>query len=127
MGYVVRTAGDIAVAGGATDLTGMSITFTAVANRLYKVSWGAKGNKDAAGRDTADVMFTDSANNVLAAVDMITLAGSFSINFAGSYVFSTTAGSKTYKLRARSFSGTTTFSANTYTPMTFLIEDIGAA
>lgn len=127
MGYVYRTAGDISHAGGAADVTGMSITFTAVANRLYKATWSCVGNKNSVDRDTAEIRFTDSVGTVIGGIPIITLASNVGINFSGATVFTTTAGSKTYKLQMRSFSGTTIFSANTTTPLTLIIEDIGAA
>jgi hypothetical protein len=39
MGAVLNTTGLAAVSGGPVDLAGMSITFTAVANRIYRATW----------------------------------------------------------------------------------------
>ena len=126
VGFVNRTAGDLTIAGGAQDLTGMSITFTAVANRIYRASWLVNGNKAAVDRDGTFIQFTDSANTVIASVNMQTDSGAQGINFSSNYTFTTAAGSKTYKLRMGSFSGNLTVFANSTNPISFLIEDIGS-
>ena len=127
MGYASRTSGDLAIAGGATDLTGMSITFNAVAGRLYRANWFVVANKAAVDRDGSGVILAKSDNTVVAQLALISLSGNITMNYSSSAFFTTSTGSTTYKLRMYSFSGNMTVSAAPPIPLMFSIEDIGAA
>jgi hypothetical protein len=126
MGNVVLTTG---LAGVTTlaDLPGMTVTFTAVAGRIYKATWLVTGSKNATGTDFTFVSFTNAANTVVGQVPTTTPTGNFLINLSGSVTFTVGSGSVTYKLRCRSSSGTFTPNASASEPCMLVIEDIGPA
>lgn len=126
VGYVSRTAGNITV-NTLADLTGMSVTFTAVANRIYKATWLVNGDKNASGRDSTNIYFTTSANVVVADISLITMGSTnVGLNFSASCVFTASAGSVTYKLRGKSFSGDLVVYGTANAPCVLIIEDIGS-
>jgi hypothetical protein len=126
MGTAVRTAGDLTATTTTQDLTGMSITFTAVAGRLYRASWGGNARKETAAGWT-QISFTDSANVRYGFAIANTLGGQF-VNLSGVAVISgLTAGSKTFKLRGVAENNTSTIFAIATEPLQLIIEDIGAA
>ena len=125
-GTAVRTAGNLTINTGYSDLTSMSITFTAVAGRLYRASWGVGALKETAAGYT-QLTFTDSANVVYGYSIMYTLGGGY-INLSGvSLISGLTAGSKTFKLRGITENNTAVIIANSDAPAQLIIEDIGAA
>lgn len=110
-----------------TDITGASITFTAVANRRYKANWQGLMNSTVAG-DGFNVFMTDSSNAIQQ--QCIFYLGTVNdYSFHAEYVFSPGAGSVTRKLRAqRQYgSGTGTLVAGGSYSTQFWIEDIGPA
>jgi hypothetical protein len=123
MGYVDRTAGNITVTTTIADLTGMTVTFTAEANRLYQATWQCTGTKDTTAGITA-VYLTDSANTKIGSTNVYQIAGGFA-SLNGAITFSTTAGSKTYKLRADTNINTFTAYAVATLPLQFTITDLG--
>jgi len=109
------------------DITGATITFTAVAGRLYKACWGGLFNSTVS-TDTFNFLLTDSANNIQQ--QAITCpASTADVSFIGFHVFTPGAGSITRKLRVQrqSGSGTGTIVAGATFPTIFWIEDIGSA
>lgn len=127
VGYVSRTTGLTGIAGGATDLTGMSVTFTAVANRNYKATWHVNGYKAGVDLDGTQVLFTNAANTVLSYIIVRSPSGNWALNLSASHVFTTSAGSSTFKLRMASYSGTFSPTADSDNPCQLIIEDIGPA
>lgn len=108
-----------------TDITGASITFTAVANRRYKANWQGLMNSTVAG-DGFNVFMTDSSNAIQQ--QCIFYLGTVNdYSFHAEYVFSLGAGSVTRKLRSqRQYgSGTGTLVAGGSYSTQFWIEDIG--
>ena len=126
MGKLVRTTGDVTIGTTGTDITGMSVTFTAVAGRIYRASWGVSARKETAAGYT-QCSFTDSANALYSYAIGYTVSGNY-VNLSGvSEISGLTSGSKTFKLRGVSENNTSTFFANSAAPATLIIEDIGAA
>jgi hypothetical protein len=126
MGTVYRTTADVVIGTTGTDITGMSITFTAVAGRLYRASWGCSARKETAAGYT-QISFTDSSNALYGYSIGYTISGNF-VNLSGvSIISGLTAGSKTFKLRGVSENNTATFFANANAPLQLIIEDMGAA
>ena len=126
MGTAVRTAGDLTLTTTIQDLTGMSITFTAVAGRLYRASWAASAQKNTTAGYT-QISFTDSANAFYGYSLAYTVNGNY-VNLSGVSVISgLTAGSKTFKLRGITENNTATLLAQATGPLQFMIEDMGAA
>ena len=126
VGTAVRTAGDLTITTTNQDLTGMSITFTAVAGRLYRASWGANALKNTTA-GYIQISFTDSTPTLYGFSLTYGVNGNY-VNLSGVSVISgLTAGSKTFKLRGITENNTATLLAQATGPLQFIIEDIGAA
>jgi hypothetical protein len=126
MGTAVRTSGDLTLTTTNQDLTNMSITFTAVADRLYRASWSANALKNTTAGYT-QISFTDSTPTLYGYSLAYTVNGNY-VNLSGVSVISgLTAGSKTFKLRGIAENNTSTVLAGATSPLQFIIEDIGAA
>jgi hypothetical protein len=108
------------------DIAGMSVTFTAVANRLYRATF--EGFYSISATSQQVVFKITNASNVDEDMTFQDLAAGFqTINFV--YVFTASAGSKTLKVRASTSSGTANLFGNpsdlrTYS---FVVEDLGPA
>ena len=127
MGAVYRTAGNVAVTTAQADLTGMTVTFTAEANRTYKATWTVTGLKDTANGWVAAYL-TNSANTIFGAVYQtgFIVTGAGYVNLSGITYFSNlTAGSQTLKLRAQAESNSATILASGTNPCVLMIEDCG--
>lgn len=126
LGSVYRTSGSYTVTTSIGDVTGMTVTFTAVANRLYKATWLVNVNKSTS-TNYVELTFTDSANTLYAALDA-TISSNGYANLSGSTIMSgLSAGSKTFKLRAVTGSDTATIYGASFSPCVLLIEDVGPA
>jgi hypothetical protein len=126
MGTVYRTSGDFTANTSFADITGMSITFTAVAGRLYRASWGASARKETAAGYT-QISLTNSSNTLYGYSIGYTVTTNF-VNLSGVVIISgLSAGSNTFKLRGISENNTSTIFGNSNAPLTFIIEDMGAA
>jgi hypothetical protein len=126
VGTAFRNAGDVTVTNAQTDITGMSVTFTAVAGRLYRASWSCSAKKETAAGWT-QITFADSAN-ILYGISIAYGVGGGFINLSGvSLISGLTAGSKTFKLRGIAENNTSTVLANGNAPCQLIIEDMGAA
>lgn len=126
MGAVYRTAGDYTMTVAANDITGMTVTFTAVAGRIYKASWTASGYKSTT-NGWAGVYLANSANTVFGAVYSTALiSGVGYFNLSGFTYFSNlTAGSQTLKLRAQIENLNGLINASGVNPCVLMIEDCG--
>jgi hypothetical protein len=124
MGYAVST-GDTALTTSEIDITGMSITFTAVANRLYKATFHCFYAQSATTRFL--LSFTDGSNAVQNTSQNHN--GAVISNFSCTFLFTASAGSVTRKIRASMESGTATVFGNPASNRTydFIIEDVGPA
>ena len=126
MGTAVRTTGNLTLTTVNQDLTDMSITFTAVAGRLYRASWGANGLKNTTAGYT-QITFANSANTLYGYSIAYGVSGNY-FNLSGVSVISgLTAGSNTFKLRGVTENNTATVLAQPTGPLQFMIEDMGAA
>lgn len=107
-----------------TDVTGLSVTWTAVTNRRYKVT----GYLDTANAtaSVARLAITDSSNN-LKAQSQQTLAANDAASQTVHELFTGSAGSTTRKLRIQFTAGTGGTQSNVYGPHLILVEDIGPA
>jgi len=109
------------------DITGATITFTAIAGRLYKACWMGLFSSTVS-TDTFNFLLTDAANNIQQ--QSITCPATTSdVSFIGEHVFTPGAGSITRKIRCQrqSGTGTATLTAGGTFPFQFWIEDIGTA
>jgi hypothetical protein len=119
MAYASRTT-----AGLTTTLAdiGLSVTFTAVANRYYKYTfYSYAANASSAG--TCETYITDSSNNIKGYLNLYVPGGGNYTFQHLVYVSTETAGSVTRKVRAKCQAGT----GSLYDPMYLFVEDIGPA
>jgi hypothetical protein len=124
VGLVERTSGSVTVTTTLADLTGMSVTFTALANRVYKFTCFAAGQK-LTNAGWTSIVLANSANTIYSTIYATTTAdqyfnGSFSV-----YVSGLTAGSQTFKLRSQSSINTSSFFAVAGSPLQLIVEDMG--
>lgn len=126
-GYAVVTStqGSITTV---VDLTGLSVTFTAVAGRLYRLSAFALFTS-ATGGDVARLAITNAANtNLMLAQCVVSTAFATGANTVSGWTLQTfSAGSTTVKCRAMRATGTGTVStaAGSTAPAVLLVEDVG--
>lgn len=117
------------------DVSGLSVTFTAVANRLYRVTAFLPLVQQSSSAATSKVQLTDASNNILTTIVDLSLAASGTGSRGGgtgTYLAGgISAGSYTVKLRALTGAGTmtlTTTAAGSDPGVGLLIvEDIGPA
>lgn len=124
VGYVARavvTAPQTVAASG-TDITGLSVTFTAIPGHIYKTSWKMRVTKDA----TAGAVWTvlaDAANNGIDQA-FATMVASADINYTGFAIETGLSGATTRKMRLFMAAGQATVAAGATNPATLVVEDI---
>ena len=109
-----------------TDISGLSVTWTAVSSRLYKVSFTcicAVGTADA----FLTVGICDSSNTVKQLSRGTGGASGAQFGVNGFFYESGLSGSVTRKLRSDVNTGTGTIYAGATYPFQFIVEDIGPA
>ena len=108
-----------------TDLTSLSVAFTAVANRRYKITGQAMATCTASG-DSWQLIVADAANTQLNR-SLVLMGVTSGLTWTVSHVETITAGSVTRKLRFGRTGGTATATmAATTTETAFIVvEDIG--
>ena len=125
MGYAKSTADSTTISTTQADVSGMSVTFTAEANRLYRATFECFYSVSSASQN--QFFITDGSNNM---VDQIYTNSNLNfVSITLVYIFTTTAGSKTYKVRAETSAGTMTIYGATGAnrSYSFVIEDLGPA
>ena len=110
---------------GTFDLTSMSVTFTAVANRNYRCSWNVVGQK-LTNQGYVQVALTTSANAQISQSIMTGGAGLY-FNVSSMVVTTFASGSQTLKLRVDIQNNSANFYAAANSPMQLIVEDIGPA
>jgi hypothetical protein len=125
MGYVTKATTQTSIT-TEVDLSGLSITWTAVAGRVYKFT--AHLNLSSAIGGDYTLFLNDGSSNILEAAEKLAATDRESCDFEV-YVSGITAGSKTYKLRLTATNDTTVFGASTRASIAsqFIVEDIGPA
>jgi hypothetical protein len=125
MGYVVSQSGNLAVTASEADLSGMTLTFTAEAGRLYEVSFNCFYlQSDASSRFI--VNFLDGSATVFASTQQVNPVASGYGTFSYSYLFGVaTSGSITRKISAQTTGGTLTIFGSSTSPISYVIKDIG--
>ena len=111
---------------GSTDIAAMSLTFTAVANRLYRATFECFYAVSADSLNNFTIC--DSANNVLDQMYQNSVNGIF-MNATMIYTFTASAGPFTIKPRIGPSTGTMTIYGATADnrSYSFLVEDLGPA
>jgi hypothetical protein len=110
------------------DVTGLSVTFTAAASRLYKITVAGLLRSSVAG-DVAQLLIADGSNTTLAVSQVVCAATNFAFTATTSIIQAPSAGSVTYKARCvrSDGSGTVTLDAAATYPAVIFVEDVGAA
>jgi hypothetical protein len=125
VGYAERTTGSLTVTTAIADLTGMSVTFTALANRVYKFTINSTGQKLTT-QGWTGVFLTNTANFTYSAVYATAPANGYFNTCATSYLSGFTAGSITVKLRAQCEVATSTILASSLSDkIQLIVEDMG--
>ena len=120
MGYAIGSANSGFTS--TADITGMSVTFTAVANRLYKATFSCTVDQNATA--TVSIYLADGSNVTQAQYQNTAVAGVSMLTFSN--LFTVSAGSVTRKIRAATNAGAATvlYTASSYN-YGFIIEDMG--
>jgi hypothetical protein len=109
-----------------TDLTSLTVTFTANASRYYLIQGFVTVNSSVGG-DACGLIIANSSNTALATahVHSATNVIAYALNVA--YRVAPGAGSVTYKLRGQRGAGTgnLTYTADSTTPSFIMVTDIG--
>lgn len=125
VGYAQITASQTGIT-ALVDVSGLSVTFTAVAGRRYRISASAYLLSSVSG-DVATINIADGASTQLQSAQVDLRSSSVDIRAHVEVIVVPGAGSKTYKLRAGRVSGSGNISLDagaTY-PAFILVEDIG--
>lgn len=108
------------------DLTTLSVTFTAVANRYYRIGGGLTIASTVA-NDVATVTIADAANAVQRTWDIPLPLANIGVSVSPMVIKSFSAGAQTMKFRLARVVGTGTLTAfaSATAPNQILVEDIG--
>lgn len=130
VGYAQQVNDQGGFTGPAADITyggsPLSVTFTAVAGRRYKITADCFMTSTVAG-DLAAIQITNAANSQLQSAQVAVPTGLYSLKAHAELIAIPGAGSVTYKVRAyrAAGSGTVTVVASAAYPAFILVEDIG--
>ena len=127
MGYAQRTTDQGGIT-TVTDVTSLSVTWTAVSSRRYKITAQA-GLLSSVLDDVASIWITDAANAKQATAYVLVRTVSFGVQTNTSKIVTGLSGSTTWKVRAERIAGTGSISvvSGATFPSFILVEDIGAA
>lgn len=121
---VAKTTDQTGIGTTVTDLTGMTITFTAVAGRQYRISTWLLA---APGANGITLYLRDGAGAAVHQTSVPSNTATASVGVAFSALVTPAAGAITYKLAAGAITGTAGVLGNAAYPMQLWAEDIGAA
>jgi hypothetical protein len=124
VGYASKATGQVVTT--EADIASLSVTWTAVAGRVYKFT--AQLNQQSATGGDVTIYLNDGSTNVSEAIGKLAATDRQSNGFTF-YITGITAGSKTYKLRYTAANATTIFGADVRASLAsqFIVEDMGAA
>lgn len=128
MAMATTTSGSQALVTTAVDITGMTVTFTAIASRNYKVSYHIYGIPTVTNACfSVNLVHTTTVKQIsIANAGVATVGATLNGLFVGTF----TAGSVTLKLTGALTTGSTgsfTFAPAAVLPFFLLVEDIGPA
>jgi len=132
VGYAVVTTGQTGIGTSQTDLTGLSVTFTAATGRYYKVKAGLTFVRGAGSPTAAIAQIKEGDGSpVYQEIFVETPSTSYSLSVERSVILQTgvdlTAGSETVKVSAAANVATdVSLSALTTRPAFLLVEEIGS-
>lgn len=125
VGYAMPTAAGQTGITTVTDLTGLSVTATAVAGRLWRITFFVVVQQ-VSSTGVHNITLADGSNTALAQPGASVGSGSF-MTTGGSIIVTPSAGSNTYKLRAQTSAGTLSINQSSTAPNAIIIEDVGPA
>lgn len=112
-----------------TDLTGLSVTWSASSDRYYRLRFWARGISSTVAGDNAQLYITDASNNHVSEVNTPDMTdASVAVGpIVAERILSGLSGSQTYKCRGARTAGTgnLTIGASSVAPATFTVEDVG--
>jgi hypothetical protein len=110
------------------DVPSMSLTWTAVANRRYRLHAECHLYSDVI-NDIAQLIISDNSNNTIQVAQVLCFSSTFGSKAVCEVDITPSAGSVTYKLRVVRSNGTgnVTFDAGAVYPAIFRADDIGPA
>jgi hypothetical protein len=121
--HAIATASQTGITTTITDLTSLTVTFTASANRYYLIRGHITAQQNSAAT-AFEVRVTDGSNTQIASCDQTVIAGQ-ALSTSVAVVVQPAAGSVTYKLRGLTNTGTADLIASAASPILILVEDIG--
>lgn len=126
-GYIRNTTTAVAIGTAAADVSGMTISWTALSTRIYKITLTISDIYTGAGFNPFALDVTDAANTVKYQARRIFPAGDTD-TMTISYVETGLSGTILRKVRTTGVTNTGTFNTNGASSLSvFVIEDIGAA
>lgn len=123
MGYASTTTAQTGISSTPTDLTSLSVTFTAVTGRRYKISASVRVIQNV-GAANNTLSITDGSN-VEVGKSLLSVPGGSNGFHTPIAVVTPTSGSVTYKLRLSTSADNTQTSPAATAPAFILVEDIG--
>jgi hypothetical protein len=125
--HLARVADQTGIGTSATDLTSLTVTFTAVANRYYKISADVFFLQNTSGGLVTVTINTGSsgAGTVLATRAVNTENGARFVSLSAVAIHTPSAGSVSYHLRGFTSANTVDLKASATQPSLILVEDIG--
>lgn len=124
IGSASVTADQGSVGTAATDWTGLSVTFTAIAGRRYKISING-GLGDGTGASQIAALYIRKSTTVVGG-HFQGLTGASQVLYGSGWVIITDTGSVTYKVSGNFTTGAAnSFKASAALPASILVEDIG--
>ena len=126
MGYAQVTANQAGITTVATDLTGVTVSFTANSTRYYRTTFYCFAVVQSTSNSFPIVRITDAAGNQKnQAANFLAVGEQMAFNV--SVVETGLSGSVTRKAQALVAAGSMTLAANATSPMFIVVEDIGQA
>jgi hypothetical protein len=122
---VVSATMTTGTSGSMSDLSGLSVTFTAIANRYYKMSMTIS-NLNSSVAQTINIIFANGSSAQLANCANAYMAAGTSAGVSGFFLTTLSAGSFTIKAMAAAGSATAATTGSGWTNW-LIVEDIGPA
>lgn len=127
VGSAVATTNQTSIGSSAVDVTSLSVTWTAVANRYYQTTVIIPVFSQLTLDGIVNLRITDGSSNIKQSVNLQAAAGT-DVNIGGFVLESNIAtGSATRKARILTTSGSGTVTASSTVVPTIIVEDIGPA
>lgn len=125
-GYVRNTTTPVTISAAGGDVSGMTISWTAISTRLYKITLTLNDIYTGAGMNPMLIEITDAANTIKYQARRLFPAGD-THSWTVSYMENGLSGTILRKVRAYGITNSGTFNTNAASNnSTFVIEDIGA-